>query len=188
MSILTSPIYIRRRRRLRRFQLPVPTSARPDMQSEKADRPSANSIGRVKRGRVARWSIVAGSSRCCARDRPCSWYTTALSRSRLRRSSAASCRWPMLLRLPSAAWRHLPAAPWRPHRPQNKTSPADREFAREPRPPIRFAVVISTLSETPETTKAVVTTTIRCRSDCNSTALRPFDDIHYDSRHCDLNK
>ena len=28
--------------------------------------------------------------------------------------------------------------------------------------------------------KAVVTTTIRLRSDCNSTALRPFDDLRYD--------
>jgi len=36
--------------------------------------------------------------------------------------------------------------------------------------------------------KAPGTTAIRLLFDCNSTMLRPFDDIRYDSRQCGLNK
>jgi len=31
--------------------------------------------------------------------------------------------------------------------------------------------------------KAVVTTTIRLRFDCNSTEMQPFDDLRYDRRY-----
>ena len=31
-------------------------------------------------------------------------------------------------------------------------------------------------------------TAVRLPFDCNSTALRPFDDIRYDRRHCGVNK
>ena len=42
-------------------------------------------------------------------------------------------------------------------------------------------------ARTLERAEAPVTTTIRLRFDCNSTALRPFHDIRYDRRQCDLN-